>query len=578
MTIPEKYKHIDFKPPKSVADAAAKGLELRKKNKGKGGLSGQQAKSEGVGSGVQRAVNLKNRDELSPSTVRRMKAFFDRHEKSKEIDKGETYATDKGYIAWCIAGNTLITLGDGSQISIQEMFDSDREFSVLTMNEITGEIEEKRVLAVHESLASPEEFSSIRLNRGNVPAGVISPRLTTWLTSDHQVWTDEKWKKVKELIPGHDRVLRISQGLGQESEQVMLGTLLGDGCLTKEGHLIFSHSSKQAEYAAWKGAFFANSRTSKIFSKASGFRTFNDEVSRVRVCLGAEGKKLRDMVYSPKKEISRYYLENIGPLALAVWFMDDGSLHKTNTKEEGYQYRLHTEGFSDFSIQEIVSWFNAQGLSCKAYKRSNCKGKVIYFSREATNKLASNMADYFCESMQYKLPPNFRNGGFTPIVSHGRYFLSQEMFEVVNWKDAKKSCRKAQARQLQKKFDISVEGNHNFFANGILVHNCLWGGDPGRSWANKVVKQMEAADKKNKRASDYIRKFIKNAFDENYEGDYMSPQHMHAICDKAMELKEVLDNNNDPLPDWLESKISAMADDMDEVYNYMMHGDHDIGE
>ena len=56
-----KYDHIDFKPSESVANAAKRGLELRKKNKGRGGLSGQQAHKEGVGSGVARAVSLKNR-------------------------------------------------------------------------------------------------------------------------------------------------------------------------------------------------------------------------------------------------------------------------------------------------------------------------------------------------------------------------------------------------------------------------------------------------------------------------------------------------------------------------------------
>lgn len=99
-----KYDHIDFKPPKSVADAAARGLELRKKNKGKGGLSSSQAKKEGVGSGVQRAVNLKNRNTMSPSTVRRMKAFFSRHEKNKKADKGKSLSEDKGYIAWLLWG------------------------------------------------------------------------------------------------------------------------------------------------------------------------------------------------------------------------------------------------------------------------------------------------------------------------------------------------------------------------------------------------------------------------------------------------------------------------------------------
>lgn len=101
-----KYSGINFKPPQGVADAAARGLELRSKASpsNKGGLSTSQAKKEGVGSGVQRAVNLKNRDTLSPETVRRMNRFFIRHEKSKEIDAGKTPATDKGYQAWLLWG------------------------------------------------------------------------------------------------------------------------------------------------------------------------------------------------------------------------------------------------------------------------------------------------------------------------------------------------------------------------------------------------------------------------------------------------------------------------------------------
>lgn len=99
-----KYDHIDFKPPQSVADAAARGLELRKKNKGKGGLSTQQASKEGVGSGVARAVSLKNRKKLSPATIRRMKSFFARHENSKKADKGKSLSQDKGYIAWLLWG------------------------------------------------------------------------------------------------------------------------------------------------------------------------------------------------------------------------------------------------------------------------------------------------------------------------------------------------------------------------------------------------------------------------------------------------------------------------------------------
>lgn len=100
----KKYENIDFVPPKSVANAAAKGLEYRQKAGDKGGLSVQQAKKEGIGSGVQRAVNLKNRDKMSPETVKRMKAFFDRHQKNKSISPGKKPWEDRGYVAWLLWG------------------------------------------------------------------------------------------------------------------------------------------------------------------------------------------------------------------------------------------------------------------------------------------------------------------------------------------------------------------------------------------------------------------------------------------------------------------------------------------
>jgi hypothetical protein len=104
--MPGKYEDIDFVPPKSVAKEAEKGLEYRKRAGGKGGLNVSEAKNEGVGSGVQRAVNLKNRVKLSPDTVKRMKAFFDRHEKNKSIDPEHEKEPwkDRGYTAWLLWG------------------------------------------------------------------------------------------------------------------------------------------------------------------------------------------------------------------------------------------------------------------------------------------------------------------------------------------------------------------------------------------------------------------------------------------------------------------------------------------
>lgn len=91
-----------FKPPASVAREAARGLELRREH-GRGGLSAKQASEQGIGSGVQRAVNLKNRDELSLETVKRMKNFFSRHRTYKERGYHRD-RTSASYISWLLWG------------------------------------------------------------------------------------------------------------------------------------------------------------------------------------------------------------------------------------------------------------------------------------------------------------------------------------------------------------------------------------------------------------------------------------------------------------------------------------------
>jgi hypothetical protein len=106
-----KYDHINFKPPTSVADAAARGLELRRKapKSHKGGLDPQQAKKQGIGSGVARAVSLKNRSKLSPGTISMMVRFFARHnkniEKAKKL-KGKDKAQSRAYQAALLWGGS----------------------------------------------------------------------------------------------------------------------------------------------------------------------------------------------------------------------------------------------------------------------------------------------------------------------------------------------------------------------------------------------------------------------------------------------------------------------------------------
>ena len=78
-----------FIPPKNVSNEAKKGLEFRKEF-GRGGTA----------VGIKRAHQLKNKERISLTTVKRMNNFFNRHQKNKNNDPKKS----NGKIAWLLWG------------------------------------------------------------------------------------------------------------------------------------------------------------------------------------------------------------------------------------------------------------------------------------------------------------------------------------------------------------------------------------------------------------------------------------------------------------------------------------------
>ena len=87
---------IDTTPTEAMAINGDRGLRLRKEY-GRGGTM----------VGVARANQLKARERLSPSTVRRMHSYFSRHEVDKRAEgfrRGEKGFPSAGLIAWLLWG------------------------------------------------------------------------------------------------------------------------------------------------------------------------------------------------------------------------------------------------------------------------------------------------------------------------------------------------------------------------------------------------------------------------------------------------------------------------------------------
>ena len=90
LAVPKKYDHIDFTPPKSVQENARRALEVR--------ASKPESQRGMTEVGIARARDLMNGETLSPETVRRMLAYFTRHEVDKQ---GKTWdEKGKGWQAW----------------------------------------------------------------------------------------------------------------------------------------------------------------------------------------------------------------------------------------------------------------------------------------------------------------------------------------------------------------------------------------------------------------------------------------------------------------------------------------------
>jgi len=139
MAIPEKYSHIDFTPPSGVRREAEYGLKLRREY-GRGGTA----------VGIARARDLSNGKELSPSTLRRMKAYFDRHQSDQQGDgfnRGDKGWPSNGYIAAKLWGGFQSGYSWAKKV-VEQMNAADEESRSLRPKGSTFGIE-PRVVVVH---------------------------------------------------------------------------------------------------------------------------------------------------------------------------------------------------------------------------------------------------------------------------------------------------------------------------------------------------------------------------------------------------------------------------------------------
>lgn len=122
-----------------------------------------------------------------------------------------------------------------------------------------------------------------------------------------------------------------------QDRELVTGIALGDGCLKREPKfgsvtLYVSHAARQAPYAAWKLA-----QMNRICGTKASLNSFNDKGRYPAVRFGVTSKRIltpiHNLLYpSGVKRFSPEVFDGLGLQALALFWMDDGSLEVRRRK------------------------------------------------------------------------------------------------------------------------------------------------------------------------------------------------------------------------------------------------------
>ncbi len=369
-----------------------------------------------------------------------------------------------GVMFGCFSGSTRVQLADGTTEKIGKIVNQKMAVEVMSYDPVTDRIVPRKVVNWFNN-GPAEQFLQFTVEKSGG-----NGRSQFAATPNHSVRTPGGWTEAGEIIAG-DRVLVAQPHLLSEQQfQVVLGSLMGDGNLSPNRRdrngvrFRMGHSAKQVEYLQWKTDLLGNIKHSvRENAKGSRFVDFTPL---------PELGELRRAVYlgDGKKFLSDDYLKALTPLALAIWYMDDGSF---TVRSKGLQQRtaggsgrieICVEAMTEGSRERLCDYLrDTHGLDVRLRSAGVAGKAVLVFSTAASARFQELVAPHMAPTMEYKLLPRFR--GRETVVPQ---FVEPEQRLVparvldVHVKPPTRSMNR---------FDIEVEGSHNYFVDGVMVHN-----------------------------------------------------------------------------------------------------------
>jgi len=356
-----------------------------------------------------------------------------------------------GVMYGCFSGHSKVLLSDGTWMKICKIVNEKLPVEVMSFDERSGNIVPRRVIDWHHNgfLGKNESFLNITFRRAikNTNKGNM------YVTPNHRLYISKNGV-IEEISAGEvcvgDKLISVEpKYLTEDHMQIVYGSILGDGSVRKEkAHnavLRFGHGIKQKDYLEYK---------SKMFGVLAG--KIGQETNDSKVYCDITLPEINRLGYYKKDYfISEEISNNLNELGLAIWYLDDGTYAGCHEKWGDGKSTIY-----------CIKWKNRE-VMLGSLKRMGLDGKIyekgIVFDAENTIKLHQKICRFVPPSMQYKIHPKFW-GLFDYKSPELKYRWDKTESEILSIQEWKHPSRKS-------KFDLTVEGNHNYVVGGALVHN-----------------------------------------------------------------------------------------------------------
>ena len=391
-----------------------------------------------------------------------------------------------GVMFGCLHAKNKITFIDGRTYSIKEIVENKIQGKVWSLNEKTNKIEAKSIIDWHHNgiVESHDDYLRIKTDNND----------KIYVTPNHKVKTSSGWKEAQELTVG-DNVISI-----KNVHTELFGFIKGS--LASGYSQIVKHNGKNgiqfneiqhlsADYLSWKlNQYMQLNNEAKIDYAISSVHEYKKSISSITDAFISYTSKslLSNIHYQENFDIIDMLEANnriVDDITMAVWFTENGFINE----DDEYILLLNNFKQDGAYLKRLANLLKHNGYDVKLIFNSDAVKEEDKFSIlfKDTKKLLSVLTQYGnldVLNQAYGFKDLFSTEEWDNIATQNQKYLitSHKMIAIQQELpiiDIKKMSKKAFNNEFGK-YDITVEGNHNYLAgynpnksnsSGVIVHN-----------------------------------------------------------------------------------------------------------